>query len=116
MRLATCLNDAPCAIDVDLFEEGVGDLAWGLGRGAGRVDNHVGLDLLKDGDEPVHVGDVAVKVLDAIGIRPSVVGAAEVDDRHSNRVVPEEQVDDMMAEKATAAHHDHLSHLGLLCR
>lgn len=102
-RLLAGLDDRPRALDVDLVEDVAVDDAVALGQGAGRVDDDVGADLVKDGDEALGVGNVGVVVLHALA---AVAGAAQVDGRHGAAlVVVEEHAHNVRAQEATASDH-----------
>lgn len=105
-------DDGSGAVDVDLAEEILCDGAVALGRGGGGVDDYVGLDVLEEGLDLVHVGDVCLVV---VGFGVAVVGAAEiyhVDGCDGPAVAGQELVDHMVAEEAVAADDEDLAQVG----
>lgn len=109
--LATGVNDALGAFDVDFVEEGVGHLGDGHGRGG--MDHDIGLDLLEDRDQRFKRRDVAVEVLDAIGFGTTVACCAEVHHGHLAGIEVDELVDDVVTEEAAAANDDNVSKVSL---
>lgn len=111
-------DDGGGAVDVDLLEEVVGDGGGGVRSRTGRVDDDVGLDILKDGEQAVGVRDVGLVVGDAVGVGTAVALALEVDDR-DGRGAPERLVEDlvhdMVAEETIASNHENTAEItGLL--
>jgi hypothetical protein len=107
-------DDGLGAVDVDLFEQGVGDPVVALGGRRGGVDDDVGLHVLEDGGQLVGVGNVGLEVLEAVGLGAAVAHAAQVEGRDGAVVVVQEHVDHMVAQKAAAADHEYPAQVGLL--
>lgn len=104
------VNDGARAVDVDAAKE---LLLHGIvaGDGRGRVDDDVGPDLVKEGGEPVGVGNVALVVG---GVGAAVPVAAQVD-RGDVAAAPvvEGLVDNVVAEEAVAADDEDLAQVAL---
>lgn len=81
-QLPAHVDDALGAGDVDLLVQPVVDLAVALRDGRRGVDDDVRADLVENGDQAVRVGDVGLKVLDAVRVGPPVARAPQVDDGH----------------------------------
>lgn len=79
-RLLARLDHGRGPVHIDLLEQGVGNGVAGLRGGRRGVDDHIGLDLRKDGLELGGVGDVGVEVGHAVRVGPPVARTPQVND------------------------------------
>lgn len=105
-RLLAGLDDGPGAVDIDPLEDVLGVLGVD-GERRGRVDDHVGLDVLEDRRQLLAVGDVAL-VVGRVWI--AVLDTAQVergDGRRGPRL--DGLVDNVVAEEAVAANDEDIA-------
>lgn len=113
-RLPAHIDDALGAVDIDLLVQPVVDLAVTLGDGRGGVDDDVRADLVEDGGQAVRVGDVGVKVRDAVRVGAAVAVAPQVNDGHGGGPVAQKEAHDVVAQEAASARDEDSAKVGFL--